>query len=154
MSNNDKIIEQFVERHINDTAAMENYYREVEKTKSNEAVTEKVHVPLKGEENPLAEMIEKGRLCSDTKRGILIIDGFSSIKPFQFADDTGIKYLAITESVKSIGAYAFINCTNLEAVALYSDTQMTESMLRTIFKGCTKLKEIWVNNFLFKIDNL
>ena len=93
------------------------------------------------DENPI-------KIKNDTK--ILIIDNtFKEIKPFQFADNDKIKYLAVTADI-SIGGFAFLNCKNLEYVTIQNNKDFTDDELKVMFEGCENIKYILVNKKLRK----
>ena len=93
------------------------------------------------DENPV-------KIKDDAK--ILIIDNtFKEIKPFQFADNDKIKYLAVTADI-SIGGFAFLNCKNLEYVTIQNNKDFTDDELKVMFEGCENIKYILVNKKLRK----
>ena len=93
------------------------------------------------DENPV-------KIKDDAK--ILIIDNtFKEIKPFQFADNDKIKYLAVTADT-SIGGFAFLNCKNLEYVTIQNNKDFTDDELKVMFEGCENIKYILVNKKLRK----
>ncbi len=82
---------------------------------------------------------------------VLVIDNTNEIKPFQYANNEKIRYLAISSNVTKIGGFAFINCKNLENVVIESNRDFVDDELRAMFKGCHRLKDILVNGKLIEI---
>ena len=62
---------------------------------------------------------------------------------------TALEELKIPNSVESLGAYAFDECTSLKSLDL-SSTRITELQTST-FAGCTKLKDLKLPNGLKNI---
>ena len=90
--------------------------------------------------------------CFLTSAGTtLIVNNVAEIKAFQFADNESIKYVSIDGSVKKVGPYAFINCKSLEAVAIECEENISEDKLKTLFKGCDKLEEVFLNDKIVKL---
>ena len=68
-----------------------------------------------------------------------------------FANNTNIKSVEIPASIKSIGRYAFENCTNLETVTFAEDIDL--KLIRNwTFQGCTSLISVTIPASVEKIQ--
>ncbi len=71
--------------------------------------------------------------------GVPVTKIFSSA----FSDNSVLKSVVVSNSLKSVGKAAFKNCTGLSEVVLSSDSELT-SIESEAFYGCTALKEIYI----------
>lgn len=69
---------------------------------------------------------------------------------FEFSDCNALKKIILPSSLKSIGRYAFKDCTNLQSVEFSSDSIDMEN---SVFCGCTRLYEVKLPEKLVKIPN-
>ncbi|KAK8838529.1 hypothetical protein M9Y10_033157 [Tritrichomonas musculus] len=70
---------------------------------------------------------------------IYIEDGVKTIGSYAFSNCTNLKSIFIPENVTYIGDYAFQNCNNLNMISIYDKI---ETFGKSIFHNCSKLKTI------------
>ena len=88
------------------------------------------------------ELYVNGELVTD----LVIPEGITSIKQRQFKGYGSIKSVTIPNSVKTISANAFENCTALTTVTMAANS--VETIDREAFKGCSNLTSVTLSNKL------
>ncbi|MBR5433891.1 MAG: leucine-rich repeat protein [Bacteroidales bacterium] len=103
------------------------------------------NAPVRSREEWLT--LAKSNILED---GVLYIaEGTTEIKGSAFISRTDIKKVVCPSTLKTINAYAFRYCTNLEEVYLAD----TKTLMGYVFNGCTSLKKIVVSDSLKAIGN-
>ncbi len=103
------------------------------------------NAPVRSREEWLT--LAKSNILEDSV--LYIAEGTTEIKGSAFISRTDIKKVVCPSTLKTINAYAFRYCTNLEEVYLAD----TKTLMGYVFNGCTSLKKIIVSDSLKAIGN-
>jgi len=103
------------------------------------------NAPVRSREEWLT--LAKSNILEDSV--LYIAEGTKEIKGSAFINRTDIKKVVCPSSLRTINAYAFRYCTNLEEVYLAD----TKTLMGYVFNGCTSLKKIIVSDSLKAIGN-
>ena len=71
-----------------------------------------------------------------------IMNGITHINEYAFYDNKYVKQVYIPESVKSIGLYAFAECTNMENIVFVSSNSSLVEIGDYAFSGCKNLQSL------------
>ena len=103
------------------------------------------NAPVRSREDWLT--LAKSNILEDSV--LYIAEGTKEIKGSAYINRTDIKKVVCPSSLRTINAYAFRYCTNLEEVYLAD----TKTLMSYVFNGCTSLKKIVVSDSLKAIGN-